>query len=518
MRGNLCEDHADRAVIRAGRILVHDDILDARQEGFGCHEINQPPTHVALPGIGKMLGKNPCSPTFVLQCSPDTKRAIRQKTEFIMKKLIQPLKGTRDFYPEEMASRQWLYARLREVSESFGYQEYEGPFLESLELYAAKRGDELVKEQSYVFPDRSGDLIALRPELTPTLVRMIAQRQQQLVYPLRWWSWGPMWRYERPQKGRTREFFQWNVDLIGVATPEGDAEMAAVIATFFRNIGLRPQDAVVLVNNRRLLDAELSSLGIAAEKRPEVSRLLDRRDKMPPAEWDAYALQMGLSQAQLDGLKEMLANKDLWRKSEELQSFFAAVEALGVKEYVHYDPKIVRGLDYYTGTVFEGWATSKGIRRAILGGGRYDNLLADVGGEPLPGVGFAMGDVVITLVLQELGLLPQGQALAQDTVLVTVFDEHCMLASLALATELRQAGLKVISYPEAAKLPRQFKFADRRGIRVAVVLGPDELESGQVAVKDLRTGEQKSAPRAEAARVIKTLLEETQAARQGGPS
>ena len=425
-----------------------------------------------------------------------------------MKKLIQSLKGTRDFYPEEMASRQWLYARLREVSESFGYQEYEGPFLESLELYAAKRGDELVKEQSYVFPDRGGDLIALRPELTPTLVRMIAQRQQQLIYPLRWWSWGPMWRYERPQKGRTREFFQWNVDLIGVATPEGDAEMAAVIATFFRSLGLRPEDAVVLVNNRRLLDAELSALAIEADKRPDVSRLLDRRDKMQPAEWDAYALQMGMSQAQLDGLKGMLVNTDLWQKSEELSSFFAAVEALGVKEYILYDPKIVRGLDYYTGTVFEGWATSKGIRRAILGGGRYDNLLADVGGEPLPGVGFAMGDVVITLVLQELGLLPQGQALAQDAVLVTVFDKDSMLASLVLAAELRQAGLKVVCYPEVVKLPRQFKYADRRGIKIAVVLGPEELEKGQVAVKNMRTGEQKSVPRGEAAQEIQKLLAE----------
>jgi histidyl-tRNA synthetase len=231
---------------------------------------------------------------------------------------------------------------------------------------------------------------------------------------------------------------------------------------------------------------------------------------MQPAEWDAYALQMGLSRTQLDGLKGMLANNELWQKSEELRNFFVAVEALGVKDYIHYDPKIVRGLDYYTGTVFEGWATSKGIRRAILGGGRYDNLLADVGGEPLPGVGFAMGDVVLTLVLQELGLLPQGQALAQDAVLVTVFDERSSLASLALATELRQAGLKVICYPEAAKLPRQFKYADRRGIKVAVVLGPDELANGQVAVKNLRTGEQRSLPRGEAAREIGKLLAENQ--------
>jgi histidyl-tRNA synthetase len=145
-----------------------------------------------------------------------------------------------------------LYNKIRQVSESFGYQEYEGPFLESIELYAAKSGEELVKEQSFVFPDRSGDLITLRPELTPTLVRMVAQRQGQLTFPLRWWSFGPFWRYERPQKGRTREFFQWNIDLIGIATPEGDAELAAVMATFFQSVGLSPGEAIVYVNNRRL--------------------------------------------------------------------------------------------------------------------------------------------------------------------------------------------------------------------------------------------------------------------------
>lgn len=423
-----------------------------------------------------------------------------------MRKLVQPLKGTRDFYPEEMATHQWLYNRLREVSESFGYQEYEGPFLESMELYAAKRGDELVKEQCYVFPDRSGELITLRPELTPSLVRMIAQRQKQLIYPLRWWSWGPMWRYERPQKGRTREFFQWNVDLIGAATPEGDAEMAAVIATFFQKAGLKPQDAVVLINNRRLLDSELAALDIHPGQRADVSRLLDRRDKLSQVEWQAYAREMGLSDRQVDGLQEMLDNRELWQKSEELRDFFAAVKALGVQEYVHFDPKIVRGLDYYTGTVFEGWATSSGIKRSILGGGRYDNLTADVGGDPLPGVGFAMGDVVISLVLDELGLLSKGQDQAQATVLVTVFDQDRMLASISLAAELRQAGLKVISYPEAARLPRQFKYADRRGIRVAVVVGPDELANGLAGVKDLRSGEQISVPRQEAATAIQKLL------------
>src|SRR5512139_651616 len=160
-----------------------------------------------------------------------------------MKQTIQSLKGTRDFYPYEMAVRNWLYETIRQVSESFGYQEWDGPFLETLELYAAKSGEELVKEQSYVFPDRGGDQLTLRPELTPTLARMVAQRQGELVYPLRWWSFGPFWRYERPQKGRTREFFQWNIDLLGPNSPEADAELVAILALFFKTVGLSSSEA-----------------------------------------------------------------------------------------------------------------------------------------------------------------------------------------------------------------------------------------------------------------------------------
>lgn len=424
-----------------------------------------------------------------------------------MKNIIQPLKGTRDFYPEIMATRTWLYNVLREVSESFGFQEYEGPFLESLELYAAKSGDELVKEQSFVFPDRGGDLITLRPELTPTLVRMIAQRQNQLVFPLRWWSWGPMWRYERPQKGRTREFFQWNVDMLGVNSPEADAEMVAVIATFFKKTGLSSTQVAVLVNNRRLMDSELAALDIPKELRPSVSHLIDRKDKMPLEEWQAYGAEMGISQAQLDGLQTLLANSDLWQKSDELVRFFKAVDALGVRDFVRFDPSIIRGLDYYTGTVFEAKEIVGDIRRSILGGGRYDNLMADVGGDSIPGVGFAMGDVVVTLILEKAGLLPTSNNQALSTVLVTVFDEGLLLESYTLAAELRQAGIKAACYPEAVKLAKQFKYADRAGMRVAVALGPDELSTGKVTIKNLAASSQETVARPEAVKSIQKLLD-----------
>lgn len=423
-----------------------------------------------------------------------------------MKKIILPVKGTRDFYPEQMAVRTWLYNTLREVAEAFGYQEWEAPILETLELYAAKSGDELVKEQSYVFTDRSGDQITLRPELTPSLARVIAQKQGQLTFPLRWWSFGPFWRYERPQKGRTREFFQWNVDLLGADSPEADAENVAVLATFFQRVGLTPNEVLILVNDRRLMDAQFDTFGVQMDMRPAVSSWIDRREKMPVEAWESDGKEIGLTVAQLANLKAILDDRDLWKQSPLQVRFYKAIEALGVSQFVQFDPSIVRGLLYYTGTVFEAWEVAGDVKRSILGGGRYDNLLAAVGGESLPAVGFAMGDVVATLILEKYGLLPKDLQVNPAPVLVTVFDEERQLASLRLAADLRRSGLNVICYPEATKLPKQFKYADRIGARVTLVLGPDEAEKGQVAVKNLLNGEQVIVPQASAAASIRKIL------------
>ena len=422
------------------------------------------------------------------------------------KKVIPSVKGTRDFYPQEMGIRTWLYQRVREVSESFGYQEFEGPLLETMELYAAKSGEELVKEQSFVFPDRGGDLLTLRPELTPTLVRMVAQKQRQLTYPLRWWSFGPFWRYERPQKGRTREFFQWNIDLIGVASPEADAEMVAIMANFYQAVGLTPKEAVISVNNRRLMDAELAAIQITPGQKTSVFHLIDRLDKLEPDAWDSYALELGLSPSQLDGIKHLMNDQNLWKKSDELIRFFEAVEVLGFADYVRFDPQIIRGLDYYTGTVYEGRALAPEIRRSIAGGGRYDNLLADVGGDPLPGTGYAMGDLVITLLLEKYGHLPQELDASPAPVMVTIFDDERLLESYKLAAELRQAGLKVATYPLADKLGKQFKYADRVSVKLALVLGPDEIKAHQIAIKDLKTRNQENVPRQDAVKLIKQML------------
>ncbi|HMX19533.1 MAG TPA: histidine--tRNA ligase [Anaerolineales bacterium] len=418
---------------------------------------------------------------------------------------IQPVKGTREFYPEQMALRNFIYEKVRMASQKFGYQEWDAPFIETIDLYAAKSGEELVKKQSFTFTDRGGDFVTLRPELTPSLARMIAAKQGELTFPVRWWSFGPCWRYEQPQKGRTREFFQWNIDMLGVNSPEADAELIAVAATFLRSVGLTPERAAIYVNNRRLMDSEFDALGLAPERRLDVSNLVDRRTKMDPAKWDSYALELGLTQTQLDGLKGILGNFDLWKNSEELVRLFSALKALGVSEYVKFDPNIMRGLLYYTGTVFEAFETSGSLKRAILGGGRYDNLLADVGGQPLSGVGFAMGDVVAGIVLQEAGLVPEFIP-TPAAVLVTVFDEAMWLKSFELAAQLRETGINAMVFPEPAKLQKQFKFADKMKIKLAVTVGPDEAANGQAAVKNLMTGEQVTVQREAVVSEIRKMI------------
>ncbi len=424
-----------------------------------------------------------------------------------MKRTIPPVKGTRDFYPPQMAVRTWLYQTARSVAESFGYQEYEAPILESLALYAAKSGEELVKEQAYVFKDRGGEEIALRPELTPSLARMVAQQQARLTFPLRWWSFGPFWRYERPQRGRSREFFQWNVDILGSDSPEADAENVAVLATFFKRVGLDPSKVNILVNNRQLVDAQFEALGITGARRPAVSAWIDRRSKMSADKWLTEAGELGLSKSLVNAIELMLQDADLWKKSPALTRFLSAIDALGVQSYVRFDPSIVRGLLYYTGTVFEAWEVGGDVRRSILGGGRYDNLLADVGGSPLPAVGFAMGDVVVTLLLEKYGLLPSDLVAYPGSILVTVFDEARLSASLKLATDLRQAGFKVTCYTEPEKLPKQFKYADRIRARLALVLGPDELAADTITLKDLSDGSQETVARRTVADSCRRRLE-----------
>ncbi len=418
---------------------------------------------------------------------------------------IRAVKGTRDFYPEDMSFRRWLYAKIQEASERFGYQEYDGPFLERLDLYAAKSGEELVKDQSFVFEDRGGEMVALRPELTPSLARMVAAKSKALPRPIRWWSFGPFWRYERPQRGRSREFFQWNIDILGVESPEADAEIVAAGAELLRGVGLPPEAVRILVNDRRLAESQLDEIGIGAERRSLVFKLIDRRDRMSLDKWTEWSLDEGISQQELEALQTMLEDREAWKKSDPLTRFFEATYALGVADYIAYDPTVIRGLDYYTGTVFEARDSDRNFR-AIFGGGRYDDLVSAVGGDPVPGTGFAMGDMVIRLVLEQYGSAPPLNPRPAE-IMVTTFDENMLKRSLELAAEFRALKLPVEWYPAPDKLAKQLKYANRVGARVAVILGPDELAAGTVTVRNLISGEQQTVSRENAPDLAKQILE-----------
>lgn len=406
---------------------------------------------------------------------------------------FQKVKGTRDFYPEEMAFQNWLFGKARQVSKRFGYEEYEGPILEPLELYAAKSGEELVKKQTFSLKDRGGRRLALRPEMTPTLARMVAQKQEELPKPIRWFAIGPRFRYEQPQKGRTREFYQWDVDLIGSSSPEADAEVIAIAATFLKELGFSPAQVKIKVNDRALMEQKLSLIGIRKGKILEIFSAIDKKDKMEISEWEAWLTKIGLTDLQAKDLKGILKDKDFGGESENLTRIFSTLKDMGVAEYVEFNPGVVRGLDYYTGVVFEAQDTS-GEFRSILGGGRYDNLVEVIGGKPLPGVGFACGDAVLEEFLKKYKKIPD-LPVCPTRVLVTVFDEAFFRKSIEVASLLRGKGINTEAYPDARdRLDKQLKYADQKGIPYAVIIGPEEEAKGVATVKNMKKKTQEEVP------------------------
>lgn len=417
-----------------------------------------------------------------------------RKTKFAL------TKGFQDFYPLQQAKQQWLFGKMRAAAKKFGYQEYDGPALESLALYAAKSGDELVKKQTFVLQDRSGAKLALRPEMTPTLARMIAQKQGELTMPLRWFNIGPRWRYETPQKGRTRQFIQWDVDLIGPSTPEADAEVIAVAAEFLKSIGLKPNQVVIKINDRRFLENKLKLIGIPAKKIIEVFRAIDKKDKMALSTWQVYLKKIGLNKLQIKDLQSLLQDQDYSQESESLTQLFSTLKDLDADKWVEFDPTITRGLDYYTGVVFEA-RDQKNEFRAILGGGRYDNLVEVVGGQPLSGIGFALGDMVITEILKKFKLLSKLNP-CPTQVLVTVFDASTHRHSLKLAAELRKKGISTEIYPEAIRLDKQFKYADKKNIPWVAILGPDETANKTITLKNMKTSQQTTIDQAKISRQL----------------
>ena len=426
-----------------------------------------------------------------------------------MKTVIPRVRGTRDFYPEHMVLRNWIYSNIRSVCVKYGYQEWDAPILERLDLYAAKSGDELVRDQAFVFEDRGGSQVALRPELTPSLARMVAQQGNEQALPLRWWSFGPFWRYERPQKGRMREFFQWNVDFLGCEGIIADAEVACVGADLLRTLGLTSEQVGIRVNSRVLMESKISQLGVAREGFRRVFQLIDKLDKVTEEKWLDQHKTANLDRSQANELLEVLRDGEQWQESLELVEFFETVEAMGLGNWFKFDPKVVRGLDYYTGIVFEA-RDQLGEFRAVFGGGRYDNLVADVGGEKLAATGFAMGDVVVELLARKHDLVPDVRQ-PPAGVLVTVFDQNMMLESMALADELRNAGLSIELYPAADRLGKQLKYADRKRMLLVVVLGPEEIDKGIVSLKTLDDRKQTAVAREDAASEIRAFIDRVQA-------
>lgn len=385
----------------------------------------------------------------------------------------------------------WLYQKVKDVSESFGYQEYEGPMVEPLDLYAAKSGEELVKKQAFTLKDKTGKVLALRPEMTPSLARMIAAREKSLVFPVKWFTFGRRFRYETPQKGRGREFFQWDIDILGSENPLSDAEIIQIAAVFYEKVGLTPSMVKIKINDRMFLQEKLASIGISPEKSVPIFKIIDKKAKADTEEFEEILESSGLSKTQVDKLLNILDDKNSYKESPWLSKILKTVEEMGVSEYVEFDPSIVRGLDYYTRTVLEGWDV-KGNFRSIWGGGRYDNLTTDVGGKiRIPGVGFAMGDMVLKELLIANGKYPKLK-FCSTQVLVTVFSKELLVQSIEVAKMLRENGINTELYPdEAAKLDKQLKYADKKGIPFVVIIGPEEAAKKSVVIKNLKTGEQK---------------------------
>jgi histidyl-tRNA synthetase len=401
------------------------------------------------------------------------------------RELIQRVKGTRDFYPEDWQYIRWLSGRWLELGRSYGYQEYEGPILEPVELYLGKSSVEIVNEQTFPVKDRDGKDLVMRPEMTPTLARMVAAREGDLVLPLRWQSWGAFFRYEKPQRGRGRSFYQWNIDLLGSDSPLADAEILTLACRALEVLGIGPADASVRVNDRAAFESLLKRrLALEDALVRPLFALIDRLPKIGAQAFRAECANCGLEGSQVDDLEGLLKERDP-SFSPVLRAVFDEAARAGVAEYLQVDHSVVRGFDYYTGVVFEAWGKGT-LRRALFGGGRYDNLAVQVGGRKrIPGVGFAPGDMAVAELLREIGRYPVLETSA-TRVLVVVFGPAGAEDACAVARELRSGGVPCELYPDADhRLDRQIKYADRRGIPYVAIVGPDEKATGTIVIRDL---------------------------------
>ena len=424
------------------------------------------------------------------------------------------LPGFRDFYPDDLALRAHIFRTWRTVATGYGFAEYDGPPLEPLDLYTAKSGDEIVG-QLYSFTDKGDRNVALRPEMTPTLARMVAAHAGQLRKPVRWFSIPQLFRYERQQRGRLPEHFQLNCDLIGEAGPLADAEIIGLAIDVMRAFGLGPTDFRVKVSDRRVIAALLGALGLNEDQSAVMYQVLDKFLRVPEEVSMSRLAEAGIPAKKVESILG-LSRTGNWEKLEgeagfnaalgalgPLREVKAALEAMGLGDYVDLDLSVVRGLAYYTGTVFELFDTKRTMR-AICGGGRYDNLLEAIGGVELPAIGFGMGDVVLADLLKDKGLAP-AEPSSIDVFLAFITQED-VPHILALTHELRDAGLRVEYALSPQAVGKQLKLADSRNARIAVVLGPDERARGEIVIKDLQSGSQETVPLKSSVDILKARI------------
>lgn len=407
----------------------------------------------------------------------------------------QALPGFRDFYPDDLALRSHIFATWRRVAGRYGFQEYDGPPLEPLELYVQKSGDEIVG-QLYEFTDKGDRRVALRPEMTPTLARMVGARAQALKKPIRWFAIPQLFRYERQQRGRLREHFQLNMDLIGEAGPLADGEIMAAVVDIARSFGLGPADVKLRVSDRRVLRTLLLGRGLTEAELPSAFGAIDKFEREPalverllPGKGAAVAEVLGLRG--IEAITAALRDVKGEAAGEPLAEAVCALESMGLRDFVAVDLTIVRGLAYYTGIVFELFDAGRSLR-AICGGGRYDNLIKQVSGVDLPCVGFGMGDVVLGELLRERA--SAGEASGRLDAFVVAVSGEDVPAVLRLAHELRDRGLAVEYGLRHAAIRKQLELAVARGAPRAIIIGPDERRDGVAVVRDLEAGTEERIP------------------------
>ncbi len=413
---------------------------------------------------------------------------------------ISPVKGTRDFYPPDMARRNWIIDGWKKVSVRNGFEEYDGPIFEYLKMFQIKSGDEIV-EQLFSLTDRGGRELALRPEITPTLARMVNQQISSLPRPIKWFSVPRLFRAERPQRGRLREFFQWNIDIIGVDDVLADAETIFCALDYLQEVGLTPADIVVKISSREMLAALLQSIGIAESELEDLYAVLDKRSRLLGDTFEQMLAEKVPDENKRKKIFELMAFEsieqinafveltDAAKESvDELGRLFELLGVMGVADFCMFDISTVRGLAYYTGIVYEIYDRG-GELRAIGGGGRYDNLLRQFGGPAIPATGFGIGDSVLAILLEEKGLLEKQLPSRRLDYFVACVDEVYRQAAVKLTMKLRSAGFAANFSYKAAKLSKQLKQASEQNVGRCIIIG-SEIEKDQLIVKNMKSGKQ----------------------------